>query len=452
MTRRQFLHVSATTTAATGLLAGRPVAAAAARDHRIVRVHNPLASCFDVLDFEFQKEAPETYYGNFVSQQVVDQMFDAALCALTGDTDPGVAMRRLVPYRAGERVFIKINNTTTYEMWKGAWDKIAWDSHYNDLDAIAEPINALLAALTRLGVPQELIGIGDASWSEGDPDSAKRTPRLTPNRLARRIKARFPNVVLYRSSYMPDGNGITWNSNDPHAIVEFRDPLIDRRKERVTSHRVPDQLIGAAHFINLPIMKRHDQGGVTGALKNNFGTIASCAYFHEPRYAGQGKPGAMFHDSLNPAVDIWLNRHVGPKTRLIVCDAIFAGWNWGSNPPTGWKNFGGRSPNCLLLGTDPVAMDSIVYDHVTESLPEKVKDYPPPSMLVDAAKVGLGRRDHRPTPSAGYKTIDYIELEQKADPAKLRQLAELQNKYRAGKKTAAEIHDLLAQAKAVIGA
>ena len=38
------------------------------------------------------------------------------------------------------------------------------------------------------------------------------------------------------------------------------------------------------------------------------------------------------------------------------------------------------------VGTDPVAMDSVVFDHVTESLPEKVKDFPPPNMLLDAAK------------------------------------------------------------------
>jgi hypothetical protein len=356
-------------------------------------------------------------------------------------------MRRLVPYQAGERVFIKINTTTTYELWKGDWDKIEWDRHYNDTDAIAEPINATVRALTRIGVPEELIGIGDASWSEGDPDSSKRTPRLTPNRVARKIKAVHPKVVLYRSSYMPDGNGITWTGNDRQAIVEFRDPVIDRRQQRVTSHRVPDQLIGAAHMINLPIMKRHDSAGVTGALKNNFGTIASCAYFHEPRYNGPGKTGAMYHEDKNPTVDIWLNPHVGGKTRLIVCDAIFAGWNWGSNPPTGWKQFGGRSPNCLLFGTDPVAMDSVVFDHVTESLPDKIKEYPAPAMLIDGARVGLGLNEHRAQPSAGYKKIDYVEIKQPADPAKLQKLAALRERFLKGAKSASEIKDILAEAR-----
>jgi hypothetical protein len=448
LTRRNFLKGTAAL-ATAGLLTKPRPSAAPADSPRIVRVHHPLASYFDVVDFEFQQGVPETYYGNFVSQQIVYEMFDAALCALTGDNDPVKAMRRFVPYKPGERVFIKINTTTTFVLWGGQWDKINWDLHYNDTDAIAEPINATIRALLRLGVPQENIALCDPTWSEGQPDSARRTPRLIPNRVAKKIKAAFPSVALYRSSFMPDGNGITWTSNDKHAIVEFRDPTIDSRPQRIASHRVPDQLIKAEHFINLPIMKRHDSGGVTGALKNNFGTIASCAYFHEPNYAGPGKPGAMFSKEANPAVDIWLNPHVGAKTRLIVCDAILAGWNWGNNPPTGWRNFGGRSPNCLLLGADPVAMDSVVYDHVTESLPEKVKDYPAPNMLVDAAKVGLGRLESRKHPQADYRLIDYIEINQKADEAKLRRLSELKARYRAGGRTSQQIKELIAEARSL---
>ncbi len=448
LSRREFLQGMAGIVAAR-VLSGERAHASPTGGHRIVRVHNPLASFFDVLDFEFQKNVPETYYGNFVNQQIVYEMFDKALCAFTGDDDPVHAMRRLVPYKAGERVFIKINMTCGYNLWRGQWETINWDLHYNDTDAIAEPINATVRALVRIGVPQEMISIADATWSEGYPDSEKRTPRLTPNRVAKKIKAAFPSVVLYRSSFMPDGNGITWKSNDPNAIVKFRDALIDQSKQRVTSHRLPDQLITADHFINLAMLKRHDQAGITGAFKNNFGTITSCSYFHEPQYAGQGKPGAMFSQDANPAVDIWLNPHVGAKTRLIVCDGIFGGWNWGMDPPTGWKSFGGRSPNCILLGTDPVAMDSVIFDHVTESLLEKVKSYPGPNMLVDAAKVGLGHHESRKSPAAPYKTIDYLEINQKPDEAKLHKLAELKKKHKSGGKTAEEIRDLLKESQMV---
>lgn len=424
------------------------IPAVPAWQHRIVRVHNPLASFFDILDYEFQKDLPATYYGNFVSQAVVDRMFDAALCAFTGDADPVSAMRRLIPYKRGETVFVKINNTTTYDLWKGSWQTVAWDAHYNDLDAIAEPVNALLRVLTGMGIPHNAILVGDTTWSEGHPVSDKRTPRVTPNRVSRRIHAAFPDVVLLRSSFMPDGNGVTWNSNDPHAIVGFRDPVIDRRKERVTSHRLSDQVIGADHVINLPIMKSHDRAGISGALKNNFGTIASCAYFHEPHYAGPDVPGATFHAENHPAVDIWLNPHVGAKTRLILCDGIIGGWNWGWDPPCPWKQFLGRSPNCLLVGTDPVAMDCVIYNHVNESLAERLTAYPPPNMLLDASKTGLGRYELRPSPDAGYKTFEYREIEQKADAATLHRLGELRMAYRAGGKTGAEVQDLIATAHA----
>jgi hypothetical protein len=294
-------------------------------------------------------------------------------------------------------------------------------------------------------VPQEMIALTDTSWTEGGSSNPEnRTPRPVSNRVARKIKAAFPSVVLYRSSFISGGNGITWSSNAPHAIVRFRDPILEAREQPVTSRRLSDQLIAAQHFISVPIMKRHDLAGVTGAFKNNFGTIASCKYFHENQWNGRG---AMQKTDGNPAVDIWLNPHVGAKTRLIVCDGIFAGWNWGNDPPTGWKSFGGRSPNCLLLGTDPVAMDSVVFDHVTESLPEKVKDYPPPNMLVDAERLGLGVHESRTNPAAGYKNIDYAEIDQEFDHAKLEKVKALRTKYRSGGKTQQEIRALLEECR-----
>jgi hypothetical protein len=97
-------------------------------------------------------------------------------------------------------------------------------------------------------------------------------------------------------------------------------------------------------------------------------------------------------------------------------------------------------------------MDSVIFDHVTESLPDRVKDYPPPAMLFDAEKVGLGRHEHRPQPKAPYQSIDYVELGPKAPRDKLRQLAHLRALYRKGKKTAPQIKDLLEQGRAIADA
>ena len=94
MNRREFIKSSAL--AAAGFLLPRPLQAAPTWTHRIVRTHHPLASYFDVVNFEYQDRVPESYYGNFVNARLVGQMFDAGLCTLTGDSDPVTAMRKLV--------------------------------------------------------------------------------------------------------------------------------------------------------------------------------------------------------------------------------------------------------------------------------------------------------------------------------------------------------------------
>ncbi len=443
MTRRDFLKSAVVLTTVGPLLQPRAAANSTPWAHRIVRVHDPLASVYDVVNYDFHAKVRESYYGNFVSQWRVQRMLDMALCDLTQDKDPATALRKLIPYRPGERVFIKTNFTTTYALWGGDWNRIQWDAHYNDTDSIAEPIIAVIQALVRINVPQELIGVGDPTWSAGDP----RTPRVMPNRVANKIHALFPKVALYRSSFTPGGDGFTWKNNHKDAVVSLRDPALNNMKDGPADHRLPDQLVTAEHFINLPIMKRHESGGVTGALKNNFGTIASCQNFHSSEHAQKNQ--ALYSNQTNPAIDIWLNPHVGGKTRLIVCDGILAGWNWGGDPPVGWKSFGGRSPNCLLLGTDPIALDSVVFDHVTEGLPDQVKNYRAPAMLVDGAKLGLGRYESRSGPQAGYRTIDYSETNQAPDEVKLGKLAELKRRYLASDKSAGEVQRCLQESQAL---
>ncbi len=59
LTRRDFLK-STGALAATGALMPPSLWAAPSSRHRIVRAHHPLASYFDVLDFDFRQDVPET--------------------------------------------------------------------------------------------------------------------------------------------------------------------------------------------------------------------------------------------------------------------------------------------------------------------------------------------------------------------------------------------------------
>ena len=85
MTRRDFLK----TAAALGAVALTPDASALVPTncrYRIVRVHSPLASWFDVVNYEYQAAVPETYYGNFLNGPAVQEMFDAAVCTANWGT------------------------------------------------------------------------------------------------------------------------------------------------------------------------------------------------------------------------------------------------------------------------------------------------------------------------------------------------------------------------------
>jgi len=224
LARREFLKTAAVAGAAS-LIPAPVLWASLAREHRIVRVHNPLASCFDVLNFDYHPGIPESYYGNFVSQRIVDRMFDAALCAFTGEKEPVQAMRRLIPYKPGEHIFIKINVTTSYPLWGGDWNKINWDLHYHDTDAIAEPINALLRVLIRMGVPQDHIGLGDPTWSEGDPDSERRIVHLEDEHNARSgVFASKPNGKGVHDAVVEFNSG-RFRAAEFAAVVGFLDEI-----------------------------------------------------------------------------------------------------------------------------------------------------------------------------------------------------------------------------------
>jgi uncharacterized protein (DUF362 family) len=97
-------------------------------------------------------------------------------------------------------------------------------------------------------------------------------------------------------------------------------------------------------MINIPVLKDHGVAGITGSLKNHYGSIDNPRQFHGNGCTGPGVP------EIN-AIPV-----IRRKERLIVCDALLGVYNGGPR----WKRpyiwpYGG-----LIVGTDPVAVDSVV--------------------------------------------------------------------------------------------
>jgi uncharacterized protein (DUF362 family) len=134
-------------------------------------------------------------------------------------------------------------------------------------------------------------------------------------------------------------------------------------------------------LINVPVLKDHDLAGVSISLKNFYGAI------HNPN---------KYHDNnCDPYIaDVNKHRYIKEKLRLIVCDAITLLYQGGP----AFKPQYSLNYCSLLVGTDPVAIDTIGIKLIEDvrrekglvPLKEAGRD---PVHVATAAKQGLGTDD-----------------------------------------------------------
>jgi len=97
------------------------------------------------------------------------------------------------------------------------------------------------------------------------------------------------------------------------------------------------------YLINLSVMKNHTMSGVTGSLKNHYGSIHLPSALH-------GASG-QYCDPFIPDLNRKLNDQLGMIQAVNICDAIFG---IASGGPMGNPQF---AFNGLLFSRDPVALD-----------------------------------------------------------------------------------------------
>ncbi len=253
-----------------------------------------------------------------------------------------------VGYAPGEKIAIKINNTLCYNASAATLEK-QWNYRYN-IDTSPQMIVALLGQLVNVvGVAQEDISIGDPG-------------RIMPGFIYDRVHPEFP-TVQYLSN--PGGLGRT--------AVEFSKvpfywstPAAAGTKQDL----LPKSFAQADYFINLAILKSHDQGGITVCGKNLYGALIrnpdgslggkQYNYYDLHRTLPRNSPGSGKYRAL---VDLMGHHELGGKTLLYVVDALFAGHNW-SSEPVRWQMppFNGDWPSSLFISQDAVAIDSVCND------------------------------------------------------------------------------------------
>ncbi len=143
-------------------------------------------------------------------------------------------------------------------------------------------------------------------------------------------------------------------------------------------------------IINLPVLKDHGIAGITCAMKNYYGAI------HNPN---------KYHSTACDPYIADLNSldQIRSKEKLIIVDALKVQFHGGPSYHQRWS----AKYGALLLGTDPVAIDTIGYD-IIEGLRkdagiEMIKGSKrEPKYITTAAGYGLGICDR--------SQIDLIEI------------------------------------------
>jgi len=300
------------------------------------------------------------YSQNNVDQEVVDKMLSTAILQYAGNNDISEAWEAIFKsynsshgrgesgYTAGEKIVVKINLTNHSR------------SSSERMDATPQLLNALLHELTaNAGVQQSDITLGDPY---------------------RDFRAEYVDLVM---SEFPDvhyvdgkgGKGVIQTVPSKDEVLVFSDKKI--------KSTLPQYYLDATYLINIPCLKTHGGGGLTLIAKNHFGSFLEKGEKPASQYA------AAVHYSLPSSaagqkkyrnlVDLMGHKETGGKGLLYIIDGIWGGEDW-----KGWikkfysEPFNNDYPNSILIGQDPVALESVCFDILFEEClrDETKENYP----------------------------------------------------------------------------
>lgn len=338
--------------------------------NRVVWCHDENATSWDGVT---------GYYGDYVDQAKINAMFERCIKELTGQANAIAAWQQIIPsYSFGKKIAIKLNMNN--------WHK----GGYN-IDALPGTINGLIAGLKTIGVLESDIYLIEPSAS-------------FVTYIAAPILALYPNVQLWDSNGS-HGHQVTF-SYSPTASTTIHHTHPDLASN---DSYLPQQIGDASYLIDMPIMKGHGVALVSLTFKNHFGSIqkGTCAKYHD--YALPYRSNYSY--DMNPIHDLYLNTNIRNKTVLIVGDGIFGqGAASETGVPSVWNTFDGKFPNSIFLSTDPVAIDSVMFDFLQAErnrYPQESRRY-----LLRAAELGLGTHEEwNNSTDKTYINIDFRKID-----------------------------------------
>jgi hypothetical protein len=306
-------------------------------------------------------------------------MLRYGLLRLTDTASMSEAWQVLLPaYQPGQRIAVKVNLVNAN-----------CNDSDNLIDALIEPVNALIGSLIAAGIREEDVWVYDAS---------------------RPMPSRFYGRRQYRQARFIDSDGCA----DARATFKLQSQSLRVHFSWPGAHVerwLTDILHQATYVINLPVAKKHIQAPVTLGFKNHFGSLNDLGGPIEDNPHSYIDPSTAYYDpAYQPVVDVYANPNIANKTVLTIGDALFGAPSVHA-APIPWQTFGQQAPNSLLFSRDPVAIDCVLCDLLRAEwgLSEAAYDY---LRLAETRRLGVFERGE--PWGGGYQKINYLRVDMHA--------------------------------------
>ncbi|MGE5603261.1 MAG: sugar-binding protein [Nitrososphaerales archaeon] len=343
---------------------------------RVAWAHDPKVTTWDGTS-----TAPGQRWYDKVNEGEATSMMQWAILGYAGADTTAEAwdaifrrFNRGAAYHAGDKVFIKINLTTSNAPncadSNYNWNPSGCGASWTSVGQSPQLMIALLDQLVNVvGVAQPDITIGDSTG-------------LWVNELYNPVHNSFPNVKYLDAR---GANGRTLGTRSTTRIYWSTDEANGKHEDYLLQAAVD-----AKYVIDFAILKSHELAGVTLTAKNHFGSFSggnsderkpvTTGYYNWHLRLPLETVSDAWEDrglmaQYRPLVDMNAHAGMGGKTVLYLLDAIYSGRGWAGNPSK-WRvppfctgagcASAGVWPASLFLSMDPVAIDSVGFDFLSQ--------------------------------------------------------------------------------------
>lgn len=307
------------------------------------------------------------------NQSVVDGMLSSAIRGLTGETNDTSAWNAIflyhntnsgrgkVGYTKGEKIFIKINATSS---WGGNFSTTNLEPLDNSYYGLSETSAAVVMSVLRQLV--NVVGVSQSDIYIGDP------LRHIYTHLYNVWHPEFPNVhYLDHDSYYT-ALGREQVQTSTVAKVYYSDKgtvlhnYVNNKPVPVYSDYLYQPLETATYVINIPQLKGHEYAGVTMFAKDNFGnqTGIDASHLHNGLVLPPAPDTARYGYGLyRVQVNMMGNKYLSGKILFHLLDALWSA-DWELGTPKKWKTapFNNEYMASMFASFDPVAIECVGYD------------------------------------------------------------------------------------------